>query len=412
MVNRVLIAQLGSLPHYRLRFFEELTTLSEEREWRPVFALEQGLLTGQNLGFSIVTDSKALAQLETVGFRTRRLPGGLVWQGLLPLGCSGVKALITDTQIGNLTYGLAPLVARVRGLRWGAWGHGRDRQAANHSAQCSFKSLAESLKRRWIRQARQFFAYTPAEARFAVDHLGFSPDRVTLVQNTIDVVSELARADFAREQLTKDWPGYRTRILQELGLTVPPLDRAESRVLLSVGRFIPQRQMARLIPIVDELFQRQPDLVWIMIGDGPDRSLFKPLQARWPRRLLLPGTITDSARLAQLYAVADAYILYGLVGLGVVQACAHGLPTIYWAEQGHSPEVEYCTPANSVALPGQGEGPQETHHLWRAISEFSLPTSPLESRLARRHAIAQTVAPFTIEAMAENFADGIDRLMR
>src|SRR5206468_12634722 len=104
--------------------------------------------------------------------------GRLVWQACL--GHLQYSDLIVFEQTNSLLLNYLLLIRRgLRKHRLAFWGHGRNFQAR------SGLSSKEGLKKLFINQVDWWFAYTEASAK-VVRESGFSPYRITVVQNAID----------------------------------------------------------------------------------------------------------------------------------------------------------------------------------------------------------------------------------
>lgn len=62
------------------------------------------------------------------------------------------------------------------------------------------------------------------------------------------------------------------------------------------------------------------------------------------------GFLSDSNKLTEYFAVADAYIHPGTIGLGPTRAIQHGLMPICFGLKKHNPEVAYCDSRNTLFI--------------------------------------------------------------
>ena len=106
--------------------------------------------------------------------------------------------------------------------------------------------------------------------------------------------------------------------------------RPEGRLILSVGRFHPEKRHATLIEGFRRARERVPELALVLAGDGllRERVARRAVRAGGVRLL---GEVRDRERLARLYASADL-LIHGsgaeTFGLVVAEAMASGLPVI------------------------------------------------------------------------------------
>jgi alpha-1,6-mannosyltransferase len=104
----------------------------------------------------------------------------------------------------------------------------------------------------------------------------------------------------------------------------------DSRLLLAVGRLHPEKRHRTVIEGFMRARAERPDIVLLVIGDGPTRSVVERLARRAPGMRLM-GPVTDRRRLAEIYASADLLVhgsgaeTYGLV---VAEAMSSGLPVV------------------------------------------------------------------------------------
>jgi len=85
---------------------------------------------------------------------------------------------------------------------------------------------------------------------------------------------------------------------------------ADSRVILSVGRLTPQKNQALLIDAFADVAGRTPDLLLVILGEGPERGrLLTRAKARGlADRVLLPGFVLDPSpyfRRASVFALSS-----------------------------------------------------------------------------------------------------------
>ena len=162
----------------------------------------------------------------------------------------------------------------------------------------------------------------------------------------------------------------------------------QRRTLLSVGRLAEQKDYPTLIDAFALIADRLPDWDLRIVGDGECRA------ALWARieayglegRISLPGVIEDIGSeysRAQLFVIPSLYESHGLV---VVEALAHGLPAVGFAN---------CLGVNRLIRPGRnGElvaGPDRVQSLAEVLvrlmgdSEARARLAPSEANLPDVH---------------------------
>ncbi len=125
---------------------------------------------------------------------------------------------------------------------------------------------------------------------------------------------------------------------------VPPVDLgefgipADSRVLITVGRIEPQKGIDVLISAAREIVQQYPDVHFLIVGTGPDRSDLERQAATWrlSDRMHWAGKRTD---VPGLLAASTAFILpsrWEGMPNAVLEALAAGKPIIATRVEGAS----------------------------------------------------------------------------
>ncbi|MDH3691807.1 MAG: glycosyltransferase family 4 protein, partial [Gammaproteobacteria bacterium] len=110
---------------------------------------------------------------------------------------------------------------------------------------------------------------------------------------------------------------------------------AGKRVLLTVGRLVATERYKgqdRIIPLIPALRYQYPDLVYLIVGDGSDRSRLEELATSLgvQDHVVFAGEV-DSEQLSDHYNVADAFAMPSTgEGFGFVflEAAACGLPIL------------------------------------------------------------------------------------
>ncbi len=93
------------------------------------------------------------------------------------------------------------------------------------------------------------------------------------------------------------------------------------KVLLTVARLVQSKGIDVVIEAFRDVIKRIPNLIYVIVGDGPERDHLK-LQIENPKLpVILVGAITDTAERAAWFSIADIFILtprfesFGLVYL-------------------------------------------------------------------------------------------------
>ncbi len=105
--------------------------------------------------------------------------------------------------------------------------------------------------------------------------------------------------------------------------TVLGFDVQDKTIVLFVGRVSKEKNLDLILKIASRL----PDLVFVIVGDGPYRSI---LESKKPKNVFLVGYM-EGEKLARAYSSSDIFLFpsetetYGLV---ILEAMASGLPVI------------------------------------------------------------------------------------
>lgn len=382
--RQVLIAHQGTIPHYRVRFYE-LLEARRPRGWefRVVYdCAAAGRLDGEHLEqldwrrfrFPLLD-----ARTRRIGVAGRRL----FWQHFFRRA-RHFDVLITDTHLTNLTYPACALY-RLAGQKQILWGHTRNMNVATLSGP---QRLGQKVKTLWLRSSDAFFAYTEGSRREIVA-AGMDPKKVFVLHNTIDTAGERAAFEALRPR--------RDALRRELGLE-------GRRVLISVGRLRRDKRIAFLMETFARLRAADPAWHLILVGDGPERPHAEEAARRLgPGAARVLGAVTRREELAPLYVASDLYILTGFVGLGPLQAFCYDLPGVIFDTGTHSPEIEYVNEANAVVLPGATTEAEAARRIPEILDRFSSPE--------RRAGIYESIRHLTLENMVERFIEGINSVI-
>ena len=106
-------------------------------------------------------------------------------------------------------------------------------------------------------------------------------------------------------------------------------------VLLSVARLVSRKGIAQVLSMLPELRKQFPNLVYVVVGDGPERSLLEATAHSANLPALFTGAVSDDY-LSAWYSLCDVFILtpasdpVDVEGFGIVylEAQAAGKPVI------------------------------------------------------------------------------------
>lgn len=356
--------------HYRVAFFESLRDQLELRDLELVLAYGEGTPEEmrKNDGAELPWGHR---------LTTRYLAGGRICFQPLRSLCKGAAMLIVTPEnklVCNLWHQFAPTPYKV-----GLWGHGANLQSRAESWREKFKS-------RVARRADWWFGYTEL-SRPLIARTGFPDARVTVVNNSVD--SRQMRAQFEAVD----------------AVTIAEWRRAHGveseRVGIFVGSLYEEKRIGFLLEAASEVRAHVADFELIMVGAGPQRALVETFCRAnpWARYV---GMLTGMDKVTAL-ASATVMLNPGLVGLGILDSFVCEMPMLTTDCGIHSPEIVYLkSGVNGVmtanTLPDYVQG---------VVS--LLDDSRLRDTL--RAGCKASAAEYTVENMARNFADGVERCL-
>lgn len=312
------------IPHYRVRFFEELYV--------------QGRL--QELDIHVCTGAPPAQVVSSPAFPYRVLPlryfgtkkSGSYWMHGLEKALAGSDIVVAPQELQCLT--VSYLWAKRRRIckSWIWWGHGYNFQASIRPSTAT--KLKEAIKQIMTRRADGLITYTAGGADYWRKR-GLPEDRVIPYYNTIDVEGlRKAGADITEQQ--------RMELRHTLGLE-------GKRVLLFSGRLYPEKKVDFLLRAFAILKKTYPDVGLLIIGGGEERGNLERLATQLDLRdTHFLGEIVDPKDTAAYFSLGDLMVIPGLVGLAIVHGFAYGLPLVTTQHYFHSPEIEYLSTDNGI----------------------------------------------------------------
>lgn len=299
------------------------------------------------------------------------LGGRLCWQSL-GRALSGARYVVV-TQENRLLANL-PLLVAPRDCRVAIWGHGRNFQASGRVG------LAQRMKKALIRRADWCFAYTEVSA--ALMRQDMPAERVTVLNNAIDTSSLQADLRTAQEQ-------ERSALRHDLGLGAGPIG-------LFIGSLYDGKRLDLLVDAAAAVRAERSDFELVIAGSGPLGSWLERRTANlpWVHR---PGSINGIVK-ARWLAAADLMLNPGLVGLGILDAFAAGLPMITTDSGVRSPEIAYLESGSNGLVVAS------TASAVSAAALRLLDDAVLNEKL--RQGCARSAQVYTLQAMVARFVGG------
>ncbi|ETW93815.1 MAG: hypothetical protein ETSY1_37585 [Candidatus Entotheonella factor] len=379
-VKRVLIAHQSTIPHYRVRFYQEVerlrptwwdfTVIYDANETQKQFFLE---LDHQTFSFNIKH------------VRTHELKVGhrrLVFQ-TFPFTSWPYDLIVVGNSIHNLSYPLTYLW-RVLGKSIAYWGQGRDTSVEHASG---LKGISEKAKIWLTRRSDGFFAYTKSVHDFMVQQ-GLNEHKIFTLYNTID--TEKLRSIFEEHIRSRD--DYK----KSEGLD-------GKKVLLFVGRLNKRKRLDFLIETFSILRRKDPQYHLIVIGGG-DTSYITQLEERCGKDTISYKGFVSEEDINYYYMISDLYIFPGAVGLGPIQALCFDLTPAVIDSPIHNPEYDYLNEDNAIIC-----HPEVSPEAYAEAIDTHLQDTEQWNRV--RAQAWPSIRHLTVENMAKNFVHGINTIL-
>jgi glycosyltransferase involved in cell wall biosynthesis len=260
------------------------------------------------------------------------------------------------------------------------WGHGANFQAGK------WDWGPERIKAKTARMADWWFAYTDASVE-RLRSVGFPSERITCLNNAVDT----GLLHTYRQEIEG---GEIDALRRQLGLR-------GTTVAVFIGSLHNHKRLGFLLEAADLLRARLPSFELVVVGDGPLRPMVRSYaSSREWIKVVGPRHGRDKVAHA---ALGSVLLNPGMVGLGILDSFALGLPMVTTDCRLHSPEIAYLRPgANGLMTADDPDS---------YVSEvLSLLADPERLALLAR-GCRQDAARYTVDAMADNFADGILRAL-
>lgn len=258
------------------------------------------------------------------------------------------------------------------------WGHGKDYTRDS-------TALERKLSQWLTSKADWFFAYTNGGMETVVGD-GFAPNCLTVVQNSIDTASLKSSVTAVDAHAIEDY----SRLLDLRGKTalfIGALDPTKRLTFLE--------QAGRIAHGLDSNFRL------LIAGEG----VLRPQVESWARRhtwLKYLGSITGQEK-AIAMASCEILTVPGRVGLVAVDSFASGRPIVTTDWPWHAPEFEYLRHGENAVVT-RNNAPVYARGMIDVMDDRDL-----MKRL--QTAASEDAEKFTIQAMADNFLDGIRRAL-
>ena len=377
------------IPHYRVEFLNELENRLKTASIRlTVFAdhaLPQSYMADalKEVHCAVGVPNYFFGLGEILSSRWARSGGaGLrppCWQPIFRRLLSFDLVIVEQSNSALLNY---PLIARRRLLagrpKIAFWGHGENLQTH------------ETGLRRWIKntmtcQADHWFGYTELSADI-LRRLGVNDDIITIVNNSVDtkVIKTASVMDAASKERKKS----------ELGLDHSP-------VAVFCARLTKIKALPFLVEACRAAREKFGEFTLLVIGDGHYGPWLREQAKKesWIRPL---GPLYGAEK-AEVLALSDVFLLPSMVGLSILDSFAAGLPLVSARFANHSPEIAYLKDGvNGLMTDATVEAYSDA--IVRVLSGEEL-------RKALSAGARQSAEVYSVDAMIENFAQGIEQAL-
>jgi L-malate glycosyltransferase len=369
---RVLIIQ-AQMKHYRIPLFTRLFEILQRDgiELRVVYSAPHGL-------HGLVRDDGDLPSEFGRKVTGHWLAGRVIYQPLWR-EIAGADLVITGHENKYLMNSWLFLLSAVQFKKVALWGLGpcmeEDQSRVSHW-----------LREKALTATDWYFGYTSGIVPYLMQH-GVSADRITAVQNAVDT-SELRKS---LESISQD----------EVEQAKSRLGIASGPVGVYCGILEPTKHVPFLVDAARVVRQRIPDFQLLVVGTGPDRTWVEEAASAnfWIHYLGKKFGREKSLALR----MSDIFVLPGRVGLAVLDSFAAGLPMFTTDLTIHGPEASYLI---------DGYNGRKTTHRVQAYADAIVEVLRSPSLLERlRQSALATASEYTIEAMAENFRQGINQCL-
>lgn len=305
------------------------------------------------------------------------------WQPCLRQALSADLVVVQSDARNLVNYALFAMHVVGR-LRLAFWGVGISQVRARPS-----NGLAEFLKHHMAPRAHWWFAYTDRSARDVLS-CGFPPERITVVNNAIDT-----RGLVEANDLVSDSEVHRLR--SRLGIE-------GHHVGIFVGGMVEDKRVPFLLESCLYVRQKLPDFEIVILGAGADQHVAESYAERYPW-IHYVGPVFDNSRVPY-FRLAQLALQPGNVGLVVLDCLALETPLVTCAVPYHGPEIEYLSDGvNGLVVAGGAS----------ALEYASVVAETLQSpeRIEQlRRGCRETRGSYTLEGMADRFAEGVAGALR
>jgi glycosyltransferase involved in cell wall biosynthesis len=359
------------LTHYRVAFFESLRQQLGSRGLDLVLAYGSGTQKEEQK-----KDSAELSWAHKLP--ARYFAGGRICYQPLRGLCRGADMLVVTQEnklVCNLWHQFGPVPYKVA-----LWGHGANLQGDPTSIRERFKQMVS-------RRADWWFGYTESTRPFLAK-FGFPENRVTILNNAVDTTAMRKQFNAVDSAAIARW-----RAAQNLG---------EGPVGIFLGSFYHEKRIELLLDAAKRIHILIPAFKLLLVGAGPQTSLAEQFcsQHKWAR---FAGMQKGEGKVVAL-ATSTVMLNPGSVGLGILDSLVCEVPMITTDCGSHGPEIAYLR----SGVNGLMTNNTLDDYVKGCVDLIKSPSK----LLAMKEACRRDAATYTVENMARNFADGVEKCLR
>ncbi|MFT3780859.1 MAG: glycosyltransferase [Nibricoccus sp.] len=255
----------------------------------------------------------------------------LAWQcGAISAACSRqFDVLILEGSLSIVSNWFAIILGRAMGKRVLLYGHGSLRRDTG---------LKRLLKTVFYKLADGLLLYGKRGRDLEIQ-AGLRAERLYIVYNSLD--EDTIRAQSGKVDDTT------CRGLREELWGV----RANSPVLLSVGRLTKVKRLNLLIEAAGLLNSRGIPVAVHVVGDGPEKVRLQQIAERLGVLVHFSGAVHGEQQLSVMISAADVMVIPGAAGLSVIHSLSYGTPVVTNDDlDNQMPEAEAIVPGENGLL--------------------------------------------------------------
>lgn len=319
MPKKVIILQEW-IPHYREPFFKHL------REIGLKSGVEYKVVAGQEPGKALSKiDQGAPSQIDVF---SRNIVINVLGREILiqkfPLFRDSVDLVICEHALRNLRIDFWSFFRKPRKLAF--WGHGKTRTK-------EISPLETYLKKRMLKKADWYFAYTKSGAEYIVAN-GYPGIKVTCLLNSTDTRQLLREIDSITLDEMKSFKASLSIRSEPVGVYIGALNKSKRLDFLIEASIIIKQEVT--------------DFRLLIFGEGSSISLVQSAASKYP--FISYGGAANLRTKALIAEFASVILMPGRVGLISVDSMVMGLPIATTNWNYHAPEFDYLTHGHNAFI--------------------------------------------------------------